>query len=208
MFKQLDISDRLEAYQDLPQTRAKFSITWVIVYRTNVTIVRIGEIHKNSMLVADFFIEFSVGSEYTTCKCAGLFKTLRFQYKAASYRRSTFQSSSKNNHKLIIRKESTPISRSIVKLLSVNHPPLYFLNNWLLLLHFLISFFNVTIKIYLKPYQTHILTTVSDWLLMIVGRRRKLSMQRWSKQAAKETPVIQYVEWIVLISHSLLSKVQ
>lgn len=63
---------------------------------------------------------------------------------------STFQSSSKNNHKLIIRKESTPISRSIVKLLSVNHPPLYFLNNWLLLLHFLISFFNVTIKIYFK----------------------------------------------------------
>lgn len=99
---------------------------------------------------------------------------------------STFQSSSKNNHKLIIRKESTPISRSIVKLLSVNHPPLYFLNNWLLLLHFLISFFNVTIKIYLKPYQTHILTTVSDWLLMIVERRRKLSMQRWSKQAAKK----------------------
>lgn len=123
---------------------------------------------------------------------------------------STFQSSSKNNHKLIIRKESTPFSRSIVKLLSVNHPPppLYFLNNELLLLHFLISFFKVTIKIYLNLYQTHILTTVSDWLLMIVGRRRKLSMQRWSKQAAKETPVIQYVEWIVLISHSLLSKVQ
>lgn len=58
------------------------------------------DILKNSIPVADFSIEFSVGSVYITCVCAGWLKTLRFQYQAAltdfGIRWSTFHSSSKN----------------------------------------------------------------------------------------------------------------